>query len=38
MTKPSAEIAELYNMAAPNYRAVMESHKKAQEAARQPKK
>jgi nicotinamidase-related amidase len=34
----AAEIAELYNMAAPNYRAVMESHTKAQEAARQAKK
>lgn len=34
----AAQLAELYNLAAPNYRAVMESYKKAQEAATQPKK
>ena len=34
----AAQLAELYNLAAPNYRAVIESHKKAQEAARETKK
>lgn len=34
----AAQLAELYNMAAPNYRAVMESYKKAQDVATQPKK
>jgi nicotinamidase-related amidase len=34
----AAQLADLYNLAAPNYRAVMESYKKAQEAATEPKK
>jgi nicotinamidase-related amidase len=34
----AAELAELYTLPSPNYRAVMESYKKAQEVARQPKK
>jgi nicotinamidase-related amidase len=37
--RPEAvQIAELYTLAAPNYRAIMESYKKAQEAATQPTK
>jgi hypothetical protein len=34
----AAELAELYTLPSPNYRAVMESYKKAQEVAREPKK
>ena len=33
----AAELANLYGLVAPNYRAVMESYQKAQEAARQAK-
>ncbi len=34
----AAQLAELYFMVSPNYRAVMESYNKAQEVARQQKK
>lgn len=34
----AAELAEIYTLPAPNYRAVIESFQRAQEAARQPKK
>jgi len=34
----AAELAELYTLPSPNYRLVMESYKKAQEVAREPKK
>lgn len=34
----AAELAEIYTLPTPNYRAVIESYQKAQEAARQPKK
>lgn len=34
----AAQLVELYNLVAPNYRAVVESYGRAQEAARQPKK
>ena len=34
----AAALAEIYTLPAPNYRAVMESYKKAQEVANQPKK
>jgi nicotinamidase-related amidase len=33
----AAKLAEIYGKAAPNYRAVMESYRKAQEVAREPK-
>jgi hypothetical protein len=32
----AAELAELYAMVAPNYRAVMESYRRAQQAAKTP--
>jgi nicotinamidase-related amidase len=34
----AAELADIYTLPSPNYRAVMESYKKAQEVAREPKK
>jgi nicotinamidase-related amidase len=34
----AAELADIYTLPSPNYRAVMESYKKAQDVAREPKK
>ena len=33
----AAELAKLYTLVAPNYQAVIESYKKAQDVAKQPK-